>query len=295
MGVRLEGGLHVKGLFNKRNEPGKELVSVITVCFNARETLENTIKSVLAQTYENIEYIIIDGGSCDGTIDIIRKYEGSLAYWVSEKDSGFYDAMNKGIGFATGGIISFLNSDDLFYDADAISQAIIGFEQDKKVGIVYGRTEYFSDTFNFSYSSGKKISHPELWKGVFVCHQSMLYRKELFDILGRYDTKFKIVADHEFLLRFFKEQPAHGYKDIFIDTIISKFRLHGASSKNIFLSANEEKLLTSMYFKMTPYKHAYLNLRFLKYCLVAFMIKIGIRDYYRKLKYSLFYKTSRRN
>lgn len=96
-------------------------ISVITVCYNAVDTLEKTIQSVLEQTYHNIEYIIIDGGSTDGTVEIIHRYVDYLAYWVSEPDRGIYDAMNKGIERATGEWVNFMNAGDYFYNYDVIS------------------------------------------------------------------------------------------------------------------------------------------------------------------------------
>ena len=111
------------------------LISVITVSYNAVSTIEQTILSVINQTYSNIEYIIIDGGSTDGTIDIIRRYEDKIAYWVSEPDRGIYDAMNKGASKANGEYIAFLNSDD-WYELDAVS--IIAQFADGKTDLISG-------------------------------------------------------------------------------------------------------------------------------------------------------------
>lgn len=111
-------------------------VSIITVCYNRVETIERAIRSVSKQGYEDMEYIIIDGGSTDGTVDIIKKYERDIAYWVSEKDDGIYEAMNKGLSHATGEIVAFLNSDD-WYEENIISKIAQRFE-DKKVRILCG-------------------------------------------------------------------------------------------------------------------------------------------------------------
>ena len=116
-----EGGLRTKGYFKKSYED-KPLISIITVVYNGDKYLEETVQSVLSQTYDNVEYIIIDGASTDGTIDIIRKYEDQIDYWVSERDKGMYDAMNKGIDAASGELINFMNAGDrlIFLDVNSL-------------------------------------------------------------------------------------------------------------------------------------------------------------------------------
>ena len=112
---KLEGGLKIKGLFNKKTTKEKPLVSIVTPVYNGEKYLEDTIQSIINQTYDNIEYIIIDGGSTDKTLDIIKKYEDKIAYWMSEQDRGMYDGINKGFKMATGEIFAWLNADDKYY------------------------------------------------------------------------------------------------------------------------------------------------------------------------------------
>ena len=119
---KLEGGLRKLGK-TKESQPEKPLVTVITVVFNGEKFIEKTIQSVLCQDYKNIEFIVIDGGSIDGTLDIIKKYEHSIDYWVSEKDQGIYNAMNKGIDLSKGDWTNFLNAADEFYDCDVLNNA----------------------------------------------------------------------------------------------------------------------------------------------------------------------------
>ena len=131
------------------------LISVITVSYNAVSTIEQTILSVINQTYSNIEYIIIDGGSTDGTIDIIRRYEDKIAYWVSEPDRGIYDAMNKGASKANGEYIAFLNSDD-WYELDAVS--IIAQFADGKTDLISGIIKLYKNNI-FLYAHGASMDN----------------------------------------------------------------------------------------------------------------------------------------
>ncbi|TVR02186.1 MAG: glycosyltransferase, partial [Desulfovibrionales bacterium] len=134
-----QGGLRTQGLF-KHSLPDKPLITVITVVLNGAKHLEETILSVLNQTYDNVEYIIIDGGSTDETLDIIRKYEHAIDYWVSEKDEGIYDAMNKGIKCATGEVVGIINADD-YYHANSLESISKAFESSEKI-IYFGRLLY---------------------------------------------------------------------------------------------------------------------------------------------------------
>ena len=118
----------------------KPKISIITVCYNAVELIEKTIQSVLSQSYDNIEYIIIDGKSTDGTVEVIQRYAGRLAHWSSEPDGGIFDAMNKGLGLATGEWVNFMNAGDWFYDDDVVAQIVEKI--DSKLTIIYGNTLY---------------------------------------------------------------------------------------------------------------------------------------------------------
>jgi glycosyltransferase involved in cell wall biosynthesis len=212
------GGLRTKGYFKKsfNDEP---LVSVITVVFNNKEHLEQTIQSVVNQTYDNVEYIIVDGGSTDGTLSIIKKYEESIDYWVSEPDKGLYDAMNKGLDLANGDWINYMNSGDAFYESNTI-QRIINSEY-KDADLIYGNhiVEY---DFGFS-----RIVKPkdlkQLWKGMVFSHQSLFAKKEVLR-----QNKFKIknsVADYGFILDCF----TGGRKFYYINSVISKISSDGIS------------------------------------------------------------------
>jgi glycosyltransferase involved in cell wall biosynthesis len=197
-----EGGLRTKGCFKKSFE-GKPLVSVITVVFNGQKHLEQTIQSVLSQSYDNVEYIIIDGGSTDGTIDIIRKYEHAIDYWVSEKDHGIYDAMNKGIAYCSGDLIGIINSDD-WYDKKTLEEAVRAFLAAPGASLFHG------DLFRVEQANGilfRKKPLPVAWplKYMAINHPATFIRADCYRKSGGYDTAFSLCADFELLCRIVAE------------------------------------------------------------------------------------------
>lgn len=182
-------------------------VSIITVTYNRNATLQHTIQSVLNQTYDNIEYIIIDGASTDNSISIIQKYESKFdgrLKWVSEPDKGLYDALNKGIKIATGDIIGILHSDDFFTTNNIIEQIVSSFQNNKECDAIYGDVHYVkSENLNKCiryYSS--KVFHPKLMKlGFIPAHPTFYMKRECYQQFKWYKTNYKIAADFEFLLR----------------------------------------------------------------------------------------------
>jgi glycosyltransferase involved in cell wall biosynthesis len=161
-------------------------VSIITVCYNSASHVEDAINSVAAQDYGNIEHIIIDGGSTDGTIALLEKHDGRIASWISEPDRGIYDAMNKGIGMATGEVIGLLNSDDFYYNSSIISQVAAAFE-DQKIDAVYGDL-IFIDPENLNrtvrtYSSAK-WSPARFARGYMPAHPTFFVRRKYYEKFG---------------------------------------------------------------------------------------------------------------
>jgi glycosyltransferase involved in cell wall biosynthesis len=178
----------------------KPLVTVITVVFNGEQFIEQTILSIINQTYTNIEYIVIDGGSTDGTIDIIKKYDSNIDYWVSEKDQGIYHAMNKGIARATGQWINFMNAGDRFFTDDVIFSVFQNKNYCNAL-IIYGNHEV-------CYPSGRRLTGKagqvkNLWRGSQFCHQSVFVNTH-YHKLNNFNTNNKIVADFEFFYRAWK-------------------------------------------------------------------------------------------
>ncbi len=222
------------------------LITIITVVLNAKETIERAIKSVISQNYENLEYIIIDGGSTDGTLDIINKYKDRLSYFISEKDNGIYDAMNKGIRKATGDIIGLLNADD-WYEANVFFTIANEFNCNN-VDVLAGETWVF-------YKNGNKRlrgnnSFANLWQGMPVCHQAVFITKRAYDLYGLYDTRYKIVADYELLLRMYHR----GAKLLQIKNVLVNYSATGISSTSYLRTAVEFNSAIELYIDKYPTK-----------------------------------------
>jgi glycosyltransferase involved in cell wall biosynthesis len=201
-----------------------EKISIITVTFNAAATLQSTIDSVKTQTYPNVELIIIDGQSKDGTVDIIKQNTQYISYWISEKDNGIYDAMNKGIIAATGDRILFLGADDYLFSKDILSA-------------IFEKNDYISIDFlygNVQLSSSKKIfGCPKTFLKLLnqnISHQAIFYKKQLLEKKGYFNIKYKVLADYYFNLQVFKDA---SISTKYIDTIITLFNDKGMSNTNI--------------------------------------------------------------
>jgi glycosyltransferase involved in cell wall biosynthesis len=178
-------------------------VSIITVVYNNEKTILDAIQSVLSQSYENIEYIIIDGGSKDNTVKLISQYENKLGYFVSEKDNGLYDAMNKGISMSTGDIIGILNSDDTF-NSNTVIEEIVNFHKKNIIEASVGDIVQHKTNGKVVRKYSSKFWNPEKLKiGFMPPHPSIFFKRELFDKFGVYDLGFKIGADYELITRFF--------------------------------------------------------------------------------------------
>ncbi|HTE01132.1 MAG TPA: glycosyltransferase family 2 protein [Mucilaginibacter sp.] len=217
-------------------------ISIITVCYNSEKTIETTIQSVISQDYPNIEYIIVDGKSKDGTMDIVNKYKENIAKSISEPDKGLYDAMNKGIDMATGSIIGILNSDDLFFSNSTISEIAAAFEGSRQVDAVYGNITFFKGdaTEDRIRTWITKPYYPKFFDhGEVPPHPALFVKKSVYDVIGAYFASFKLASDYEFMLRAFK---VHGYTPLHLDQIIVKMRMGGESTKSFknTIIANKE-------------------------------------------------------
>lgn len=214
-----EGGLRMKDFF-KGSLKDKPLISIVTIVYNGKENLEQTISSVLNQSYDNIEYIIIDGGSQDGTIDIIKKYDDKIDYWVSEPDAGVYSAMNKGASLCRGKYISFLNADD-WYNNDTIELVVQSLNK-HDVDYLFGNTDLF-DGNKFLYTDKERLAQYKF--NTPFGHQSLFVRLQYF-LSEPFNTKYKILADYNFMLGLITKELPFSY----LNKSIVNYRIGGLSS-----------------------------------------------------------------
>ncbi len=210
-------------------------ISIITVCYNSEKYIRSTIDSILNQTHEKIEYIVVDGLSQDRTIDIIKEYEprfNGRIRWISEKDAGLYDAMNKGINMSSGDVIAILNSDDIYYDNEVIADVVHQLEK-RKTDALYGNLEIVRAD-NTQKIIRKWISTPfiagSFKKGWHLPHPTFFVKKSVYEKYGAFDTSFDVSADFEFLLRVLEVNKISVY---YYDRFIVKMRYGGESTGSL--------------------------------------------------------------
>lgn len=200
------------------------LVSLITVVFNGERYLEETIQSVLRQSYPNLEYIVIDGGSTDRTLEIIERYSESISYWVSEPDRGIYNAMNKGIRAAQGEIVALINADD-WLEAGAVQRAVAAFGEDREIGIVHGDLRYHRLGGDISIKVPHLNEQRMIWLGMSCFHPTCFVRKEIYRE-RLYDERYRILSDYKFVL----ESQRAGVKFGYVPSIQANMREGGISN-----------------------------------------------------------------
>jgi len=207
-------------------------ISIITATYNNKNTIEDAILSVLNQSYTNIEYIIIDGKSTDGTLNITQKYKDKINKIISEADKGMYDALNKGIELANGDVIGFLHSDDFYADKKVIENIVKTFEA-QNVDSVYGDLEYVSATKPeniIRYWKAGAFNIEELKKGWMPPHPTFYVRKEIYKKHGGFNLNYNIAADYDLMLRFLGK---FKISTTYLPKVLVKMRWGGASNRNL--------------------------------------------------------------
>ena len=188
------------------NHTNTKKLSVITVTYNAKHTLERTLKSVQEQTYPAIEHLIVDGNSNDGTVALIQQYENERLKWISEPDKGIYDAMNKGAKMATGDYLCFLNAGDTFYNVDTVEKMFKTIDKNAFPDILYGETAIVDDNGRFLHMRRLRAPKTLTWEsfklGMVVCHQAFIVKRE---IVEPYELSYRFSADFDWCIRMMKK------------------------------------------------------------------------------------------
>ncbi|MCF0074501.1 glycosyltransferase [Dyadobacter sp. CY261] len=227
-------------------------ISIITVVRNGEQHIEHTIKSIVNQSYQNIEYLIIDGNSTDRTIEIIKKYQDQISFWVSEPDSGIYDAMNKGVRASSGDWLLFIHSDDYLLSPTVIEEAV-PYLRNSTHQIAYGQVGFIypdqsEKTYGAEWGSLKKR-----FREVAMCipHQATFHSRKLF-VNGCFDKNFRIAGDYDFLLRHLKDHEA-----TFFPVMIAKMRADGisftASKIDLLRDTRKAQIKNKMYRSIPPF------------------------------------------
>lgn len=220
-------------------------ISLITVSWNNAGVIRTCLDSVAGQDHPDMEYIVIDGASTDGTQDIVRSYGDLVDYFVSESDKGIYDAMNKGVALATGEVIGLINSDDMLAHEGVLSRVAKEFEE-KDCEAIFGDVVYVDPTDlekTVRYYPGKGFRPSMMKQGNMPPHPSFYVKKELYEKFGLYDTKFRITADFELMVRMFLNG---GISYSYIPEVLVKMRTGGASTSGLgsLLKINQEMLVS---------------------------------------------------
>ncbi|MEQ9299874.1 MAG: glycosyltransferase family 2 protein [Cyclobacteriaceae bacterium] len=204
--------------------------SVITVAYNALQTLPNTIQSFQSQTYSNKEQIVVDGGSQDGSLPYLQSLDFDDLVWASKKDQGIYDAMNNGILTSTGEIVGILNADDVFYADEVIEQVMSIFIDNPELDAVYADVIFERNGKTWRHYSAKEWSPERLSWGFMPPHPGVFLRKSLFDQFGYYKTDYSIAADYELIIRLFWK---HRIRSRYIPIVTANMSLGGVSTRNL--------------------------------------------------------------
>lgn len=236
-------------------------ISIITICFNSEKTISRTIESVINQNYQDLEYIIIDGGSTDGTLDIIKKYDSKISYFISEPDKGISDAFNKGIKVATGEVVGILNSDDWHEPKtlETVSLLLSAEDADFLVGALRYHNEKGD---NFVVLPDKNYSKSITYKMPHLNHPAAFFKNDVYRSVGLFNLKYRYAMDYDFFFRVFKAKK----RGVFTDEVLSNMSFSGASDRHAVkayvecLNIASNKFISSLYFIYSVVKYYFRQL-----------------------------------
>lgn len=254
----------------------KNKISIITITYNSENTIEETILTVINQNYSNLEYIIIDGGSKDNTLNIIQKYKSSISKVISEPDKGISDAFNKGIRESTGEIIGIINSDDML-NINTLNELNDIIEKYPDYDVYYGNGIIFDEKNNHIYKPVNNID--DILKYMFICHPATFVKKTCYEKYGTFDIKYKCTMDFELLSRMY----LNGAKFKYFDYECTWFRLGGTSNQKFDLTKEESIEIAIRNGINSNDANTYFNKIERKQKYIEFARKIGIENLLRKI------------
>jgi len=244
-------------------------VSIITVSYNSVATIADTLKSVASQTYSDIEHVVVDGGSTDGTQEVVDKFGKHIAKFVSEPDRGIYDAMNKGLALQTGAIIGFLNADDVYADENVISK-VAGLMEVEDLDALFGDVEFFkpkSPDRTFRRYRSRRFTPSRISKGWMPAHPTLFLRSQVFERFGYFNSDYQIAGDFEFVARVFRDDTL---KYRYLPDVMVRMRTGGISTsgwrstwllnKEVLRACRENNIPTSLFLIISKYPSKLLEL-----------------------------------
>jgi len=260
--MNIEGGLRIMSDFKKKSEPDKPLVSIVTVCLNGERYIEDAITSVLKQTYDNIEYIVVDGGSRDMTIEILKKYEDNIDYWISEPDRGIYDALNKGIAAANGEWVGAIHSDD-WYHPRAVDYIVDSYRKNPEADVIYGDLLYVRQ--EGAYLTEEDCDVDGKYMTRIGTHENMLEKWKLYHptcfvkksnyLQYRFDPNLKLSGDYDLMLSFYQANKNF----LYTKNPIAYFRPVGTTERTQYLSVLENFRIRKKYSYVKALKRWFLE------------------------------------
>lgn len=253
-------------------------ITLITVTYNAEKILAETLQSAAGQTFKDFEHWVIDGGSKDSTMEVVKKFPH--VKYISEKDGGIYDAMNKGIERAQGTFVYFLNAGDCLYNSKVLAD-INSYIQQGDYDMIYGDVFFKNHPSGVDFVQGKKVGFNDYYFSIALCHQAAFIKRELFNKLGLYKLDFKILADQEWFVNYFK----HCDHSLYIPQTVAYYETVGMSQIQRFRNMKENNIIAKNYFPLYIYilrlvRHPFL---YSKVWLLGKMSNTKLYHWYRKL------------